>query len=146
MNKELNFKKYLKEDKESKKDIYNTISKLPKNHQKALNGLNIEYTCKNTLDFDKKHIGQLKGKEIIVSAPWNYSRQFTTLHEIAHVIWCKVLNEEQKKQWEKISKNKKVKEKNKEELFCMAYANYYSKHKILIYQNKKWEDFIKKLN
>ena len=82
---------------------------------------------------------------MIVSAPWNYSRQFTTLHEIGHIIWCRILNEKQKKEWAKISKNKKIKEKDKEELFCMAYANYYCKHPLLIYKNKDWENFIKKI-
>jgi hypothetical protein len=143
MFKELNFKIFLAG--EEKNDIENTISKLPKKHQEAINNIEIEYTCGNTLDFDKNHVGQIKNNKMVVSAPWNYSRQFTTLHEIAHVIWCKILNDKQKKEWAKISKKKKLKEKNIEELFCMAYANYYSKHKLLIYKNKHWEIFIKKI-
>lgn len=143
MIKDLNFKLFL----EDKQDIKNTISKLPKDHIKLLNDLEIKYTCGNTLEFDEKHVGQIKNNKMIISAPWNYSRQFTTLHEIAHIVWCKILTKNKKEEWEKIvSKTKlKTKEKNTEELFCMAYANYYSSHKLLTYDYYKWKEFIKSL-
>jgi hypothetical protein len=145
MTKELRFKHFFRESKHDEKDIKRTISKLPKSHQKVIDGIKIKYTCKNTLDFDKNHVGQIKDDKITVSAPWNYSRQFTTLHEIAHIVWCKILSDKQKKEWAKIAKKKNLKEKDTEELFCMAYANYYSKHKLLIYNNSEWASFIKSI-
>ena len=143
MNKELKFKIFLNE---SESDLKDTISVLPEKHAKLLDGVKVKYTCGNTLDFDKKHVGQIKNNKMIVSAPWNYSRQFTTLHEIGHLVWCQ-LDNSKKEEWKKIVKKikTKIKEKNTEELFCMAYANYYSKHKLVIYSNKYWEDFIKSL-
>jgi len=144
MIKDLNFKYFINEDKS---DIENTISLLPKKHAELLKDVKIKYTCGNTLDFDKKHVGQIQNKKMIVSAPWNYSRQFTTLHEIAHLVWCQILSDNQRKEWENVVKksNVKTKEKNIEELFCMAYANYYSKNKLVIYSNKNWEKFVKKI-
>lgn len=142
MNKELKFKIFLNE---SESDLKDTISVLPEKHAKLLDGLKIKYTCGNTLDFDKKHVGQIKNDKMIISAPWNYSRQFTTLHEVGHLIWCQILDSKQKKEWKSIVKNTKtkIKEKNIEELFCMAYANYYSKNKLVVYSHESWSEFIK---
>lgn len=143
----MNFKKFI----EDKDDVQDTLNLIPKKHLKLLDGLIIKYTCNNTLNFDNKSIGMLKNNKITVSAPWHYSRQFTTLHEIAHIIWCKYLSDKQKETWKKIFLEEKNKIKhpsikqNHEEIFCMAYANYYCKHKLQTYSNKKWEKFIKKI-
>jgi hypothetical protein len=145
MNKDLNFKIYLKENEQ---DIKSTLNNIPKNHVKLLKNFKIKYTCNNTLDFDKKHVGIIKNKKITVCAPWNYSRQFTTLHEIAHLVWCKILDKKNKEEWKKIIKQtgNKTKEKDPEELFCMAYANYYSSHKLTTYRDKEWEKFIQSVS
>lgn len=143
----MNFKIFF----ENSEDINKTLAKLPKEHIKLLDGLILNYTCKNTLDYSKEHVGILKNKKITVSAPWNYSREFTTLHEVAHIVWCKGLSDEQKSNWKKLFNEeiKKMKhpsaKQSHEEIFCMCYANYYSRHKLLTFENDKWENFIKNL-
>lgn len=143
----MNFKKFF----DNKKDIENTINLLPEKHVKLLDGVILNYTCNNTLNFDNKSVGMLKNNKIIISAPWHYSRQFTTLHEIAHIVWCKGLSTKQKEDWKKIFNQEKNKIKhpsikqNHEEIFCMCYANYYSKHKLKTYENEKWYEFVKNL-
>lgn len=143
----MNFKKFF----ENSEDIKETLSFLPKKHLKFLQDLELKYTCNNTLDSSKKHVGILKDKKITVSAPWHYSRQFTTLHEIAHIVWCKALSEDQRKAWNKIFHDEKSRmrhssvKQSAEEIFCMCYANYYSRHKLMTFKNSKWDKFIKNL-
>lgn len=143
----MNFKKFF----EDKKDIEDTLNLLPEKHIKLLDGFILNYTCNNTLKSDNKSVGILKNNKITISAPWNYSRQFTTLHEIAHIVWCKALSSDQKQSWKKIFNEEKNKiehpsiNQNYEEIFCMCYANHYSKHKLKTYENKKWDKFIENL-
>ena len=147
-----NFKLFF-EEKEME-DVNKLLNKLPTSHKKLIHGFKFKYTGNNTLNGDKKHVGVIYGKKIEVAAPWNYGREFTTLHEIAHLVWSHKLTPKLKKEWAKLLKSTK-KEMNKkeisksslnqgaEEIFAMSYANYYSKHKILTYNHPKWMDFIK---
>jgi len=143
----MKFKKFL----ENKEDIEETLNLIPKKHLKFLDSFTLNYTCDNTLKGDSKSVGMLKNNKITISAPWYYSRQFTTLHEIAHVVWCKVLSKDQKKYWKKIFTEEKNKlnhpsiKQSYEEIFCMCYANFYSKHKLLTYDNDKWNKFIESI-
>lgn len=151
-----NFKTFI-ESKE-KEDVSQIIAKLPKNHQKLLNGYKFKYTPGNTLEGDDEHIGYIHKDKIVVAAPWHYSRSFTTLHEIAHLVYEKLVSNDLKTKWKKIiketikeqiDKNKKSSnalKQNDEELFCMAYAATYAKHPPATYLNEKWQDFIHKLN
>ena len=142
----MSFKIFL-EKKEEEKDIENLLNKLPKKHKDLLKNFNFKYTPGNTLDNDKDHIGVILKNKITVAAPWNYSRKFTTLHEIAHLIWEEIVTKEQKKEWSEIVKKTKGKQnQNNEELFCMAYGCYYSnKHCPRIHDHETWNEFIKKI-
>ncbi|RTK97719.1 MAG: hypothetical protein EKK64_00455 [Neisseriaceae bacterium] len=150
-----NFKTFI-ESKE-KEDVSKIIAKLPKNHQKLLNGYKFKYTGGNTLHGDNEHIGYIHKDNIVVAAPWHYSRSFTTLHEIAHLVYEKLFTEELKKEWSDLFKNtiksqieknpnsKDSLKQNAEEIFCMAYAATYAKHPPSTYLNEKWQDFVKYL-
>lgn len=142
-------------ENEEKENVKAMISKLPKGHQKLLNGYKFKYTPGNTLKGDNEHIGYIHKDKIVVAAPWNYSREFTTLHECAHLFFEKLMTTQLKKEWsslvkktisEQIKKNPKTKnalKQNDEELFCMIYAATYAKHAPKTYINKEWQDFIK---
>ena len=138
----MNFRTFV-ESKEQDQ-IKKTLGKLPKAHKELVKSYKIKFTPKITLKNDPKHIGSIDDKEIIVAAPWNYGREFTILHEIGHLIWGELLDKDIKTKWKKIVKKTKNKQnQNSEELFCMAYANYYSKNKITIHDHEEWNKFIK---
>lgn len=142
----MNFKKWL--ITENKNDIKKTLGKIPRKHYSLIKKYKIKLEPDNTLKNDKDHIGFIdeKNKKIKVAAPWHYGREFTLLHEIAHSVWKYLVSSKNKKKWKKIVKNTKNKQKqNDEELFCMAYANYYAKNKIEIHNHEKWNEFIKLL-
>lgn len=138
------FKIFLESEVEN--NVKKMISKLPKGHQKLLKGYKFTYTPNNTLKGDDEHIGYIYKDKIVVAAPWNYGREFTTLHEIGHLVYEYKMTSKLKKEWEEIVKKTKNKQKqNPEELFCMAYACFYAKHKIKVHDHPEWHDFIKKL-
>lgn len=152
----MNFKLFLEseEQKEYSKDLKQTMKKLPKDHCVLIKGYKIKFEPTNTLKNDSEHIGFIdEEKKIIrIAAPWNYGRNFTLLHEIGHAVWNKKLDEKKKKEWNVLFKKEKNKIKHKslnqnaEEIFAMCYANFYSKHKILTYNNSKWMKFIDSLS
>jgi len=148
-----NFRKFMESEEE--KDVKSLISKLPKRHQKLLNGFKVRLTPGNTLKDDKENIGYIYKNKIVIAAPWNYGRCMVLLHEIAHLIWEKLMTTSLKKEWKKLISNtiedqkKKVPEKSKnaldqndEEIFCMVYAANYVKHPPITYVNPKWQHFI----
>ena len=148
----MNFIQFFNESEEEEKNVLATIKNLPKKHQKLLHGYKFKYTPGNTLKGDDQHIGYIHNDKIVVAAPWNYSREFTTLHEIAHLIYEYVMTTELKKEWEKLFKKEKINMKkcsaldqNAEEIFCMVYAATYAKHPPKTYMNKNWQNFIKRL-
>lgn len=105
----------------------------------------------NTLKGDDGHVGMIvnKPKKLVrIAAPWNYGREFTVLHEIAHLVYeVYVRNTPFEKAWEKLSlstPNRKMDEPP-EELFCHAYACYFAKNKIEIHHHPAWDRFIKKV-
>ena len=145
----LNFKIYFEESDNN--DLKKLLSKIPKSHKNLVKDFKFTYTKNNTLNGDKKHIGVIYKDKIEIAAPWNYSREFTTLHEIAHMVWAYKMSSKLKNEWKKISKktlkdNKNINEKDPEELFCMAYAQYYAKNKITKFDHPEWEKFIKQLS
>jgi hypothetical protein len=145
----IDFKIFLENSEaEEQKNTEELISVLPARHQKLLHKFKITYTPKNTLKGDNAHIGYIYKNKIVVAAPWNYSRKFTTLHEIAHLVWEYLVEKKQKQEWSKIVKGTKNRQKqNEEELFCMAYGCFYSQdHCPRIHDHKEWNKFISKLS
>jgi hypothetical protein len=146
----MQFEQFLLEsEQEYKSDIKNTLNKIPKSHAALVGGFKYEFQNTNTMKYDGDHIGlvDMKNKKIIIASPWNYGREYTLLHELAHMVWAKFMTKDLIKNWSKVVKNtKEEKQKqNDEELFCMAYANYYAKNKIVIHTHDTWADFIKNL-
>lgn len=150
------FKQYV--ESEEKANVDNIISTLPKSHQKLLKGFKITFTPNNTLKGDKQHIGYIHNDKIVVAAPWHYSRSMTFLHEVAHLVYEKLVDKDLRKKWVDLLKKtkdeqiKKVPEDSKsalkqdpEEIFAMAYACFYSKHKNLTYHHPEWMKFIENL-
>lgn len=151
------FKLFL--ESEESKNVKALIAKLPKSHQKLLNGFKIRFTSGNTLPGDDGHVGYIHKDKIVVAAPFLYSRSHVLLHEISHLFWEKGMSKEQKGEWEKLFKKYKKShqktlpeeaqsalDQNAEEIFCMVYANYYSKHQNTTYNHPKWMEFIKNLD
>jgi hypothetical protein len=156
----MQFKLFLENTEFYTSDVKSTLGKIPKSHADLIKGYKIKFEPENTLKNDSGHIGFIdeENKTIRIAAPWNYSRSFTFLHEIAHAVWKYKLSSKQKKDWKELIKSTKKQQKNEldkesksslsqnsEELFCMAYATKYSKHKIKSYLNKNWMDFIEKI-
>ena len=138
---------FLEQKSEEEKNLQKTIAKLPEKYRKLLKNFNIKLTCKNTLNGDRDHIGVIHQFDIEVAAPWNYGREFTLLHEVAHLIWEKLITEKQKDQWKRLAKLYKGKPKmNEEELFCMFFASTYANHHVETYNHPKLMAFIKSLD
>lgn len=141
------FIQFVEQKSEEEKNLQKTIAKLPEKYQKLLKNFNIKLTCKNTLNSDKNHIGVIHKFDIEVAAPWNYGREFTFLHEVAHLIWEKLITKNQKKEWKKLARLYKGEPKmNDEELFCMFFASTYANHRIETYNQTKLVSFIKNLD
>jgi len=145
----MTFKQFLTESEDSyKSEIKQTISKLPAKHAALIKGFKFNFKGGNTLPNDNEHVGCIdtKAKTVTIASPWNYGREFTLLHELAHLVWATLEKPIQDK-WAKVVKKTKEDHQNQnpEELFCHAYANTYAKNKIVIHDHEQWEKFIKGL-
>lgn len=150
----MNFKNFLLESE--KEDITKITSNLPKKVKDIIKGYKFNFECGMTLKGDDGHIGVLdpNKKKITVCSPLRYSREFTTLHEIGHVIFDKIIKSDKNlaNEWENIVKkikhklDKSIASQNSEEIFCHAFAQNYCKHKLLSLHQKPFENFIKKLS
>lgn len=149
--KKTSFREFVENNMEEEKtDIQNTLSKLPDSYQSLVKGYKWKFHSGNTLNGDNQHVGYIDDKEktIAVAAPWNYSREFTILHEIGHKVWENFVanNQQLIQQWHQIVQNTKTKQNQEpEELFCMAFACHYAKHKVFTHYKKEWDHFIKNL-
>lgn len=135
------------EKTEEDKNVLHTLSKLPPSHANLVKGYTFKFTGGNTLDGDDDHVGYIQEdpKVIVIAAPWNYGREFTLLHEIAHRVYDR-LPDSLKKQWALIVKNTPNRQdQSAEELFCMAYGCHYAKNKITIHDHPAWHRFIEDL-
>ena len=148
----LNFKLFFEKKSEFDKDVEQILKTIPKKHAELVKNYNFKAHKDNVLDGDPDNVGEIdeKEKHIKVSSPWNYSRCFVTLHEIAHAVYKYIMTKELKKEWnnlvDKIKKDKKHKlEKDNEEVFCMIYAQNYCKNKMMKYDHPELQEFIKKL-
>lgn len=139
---------------ENIEDIEKTLNKIPKEHADLIRGYKIKFEPNNSLQGDDQHIGIIDEKEktITIAAPWNYSREYTLLHEIAHAVWKFIVSKEKKTEWSDLLKktktNKEIKknlDQNDEEIFCMVYAQHYAKNKLTKYDYQKLENFISKI-
>jgi hypothetical protein len=153
----INFRTFL--ESEEVKNVKQMIAKLPKGHQALLDGYKFRFQGGNTLKDDDENIGQIYKDKITVAAPWNYPREFTTLHEVGHLVYEYKMTPKLKKEWsvlvkemkpEQVAKMKELGQKtdalqqNDEELFCMAYASAYAKRPPIIFHHPDWIDFIEK--
>jgi len=148
----MRFKEYIEKNESSLEDMKKTLKKIPKKHYEIIKDYKIIFQSSGTLKNDDKHIGLIdeKNKTITVASPWNFSREFTLLHEIAHAVWQYLVSDKQKKEWTKIFKNTKSKNKkdlsqNEEEIFCMTYAQYYARNKLIKFNHENLLNFIKKI-
>jgi hypothetical protein len=130
------------------KDVEETFKHIPKEHAALMKGYKFIFQADNTLKNDKDHIGVIDDKEktVTLAAPYNYSREFTTLHELAHLVFRTFLTKELVKQWNDIIKKDKhgVKDTS-EEIFCHCYANNYVANPVEKYDVPEWNKFIKKV-
>lgn len=154
----LSFREFVNqtETDEEERDIQKTLSKLPHQQAALVNGFKWKFHAGNTLDGDDQHVGYMDDgeKEIAVAAPWRYSREFTTLHEVGHKVWER-LPENLRQHWaqlaEKVKRQpgfsfgKEAMNQQPEELFCMAYAAAYSEHPPVTFYHPEWVKFIKNL-
>jgi len=135
--------------KQEARDLTATLKKIPKSHRKLVRGYDFSFQSDNTLRGEGDNIGSndLDTKKIVISAPWNYGREFAILHEIGHMIWEELMCKHDKQEWKKIVNKTKHKVKQPaEELFCHAYANAYAKNKIEIHNHPEWNKFVKKIS
>jgi hypothetical protein len=153
----MSFRAFL--ESEEKKNVDSLLASVPASHRKLLDGYKFTYTPNNTLKGDSQHIGYIFKNKIVVAAPWNYSRAFTTLHEIAHLVWEYIMTKDLRKQWSELLKKTQKKQIEKfkkeaqrraiaqspEEVFCMAYAAHYSNHPPVIWHNEEWKSFMEKI-
>jgi hypothetical protein len=140
------FKKFLNDS--IKSDLEKVLEPLPKGHKELLAGYKITFEPGNTLHKDKDHIGEIdeRTKTIRIAAPLNYGRSHAILHELAHLVWERFVNNKLREEWSQIIKNTKNKQNQEaEELFAMAYASHYAKNKISIHDHPEWHKFIQKL-
>lgn len=146
----MSFKEFVAQNnmEEEKGDIERTLSKIPPSHAELVKGYHWKFHAGNTLNGDNQHVGYIDDleREIAVAAPYNYGREFTILHEIAHKVWERYLSPEYKRQWLNIVAQTREKQNQEpEELFCMAYANRYAKNKIVVHDHPEWHQFIESL-
>jgi len=138
-------------ENKAQEEVKETLEKLPKSHQKLVKGFQFKFFGDCTLKGSDENIGMIylndkKNKKIHIASPWNYGREFTVLHEIAHLVYEKYManNQELKNKWKKIvDKTKNKLDQPAEELWCHAYANYFAKNKIVIHTHPEWENFMK---
>ena len=148
----MNFKFFLESDQSYKKDTKSTLNKIPKKHSGLIKDYKIIFEPDNTLKNDEDHIGFIdeEKKTITIASPWHYGREYTLLHEIAHAVWKYLINEKMRNEWSKaVKKEKKIDkeglDQNVEELFCMTYAQYYCKNKMLKFEHPNLIKFIDKI-
>jgi hypothetical protein len=139
------FKDFVTEDE----DVEKTLSKLPRHHQELVKGFKFLFEPHNTLKGDDGHVGVITNsprKIIRVAAPWRYSREFTVIHEVAHLVYeMFVKGSQTEKDWEKLSlstKNRK-KDESAEELFCHGYAAMFAQFPPEIHYHQEWIKFMK---
>ena len=140
----MSFKQFF-EAEEEVNNVKAMLDKLPSKHRELVKDFKFRYVSGNTLDGDNQHIGVIEKDIITVAAPWNYGREWVTIHEIAHQIFEKFCTSKWKKLWSKVVKqNPKRQRQNDEELWCMAYSCHFAKHKIEVHNHPTWDAYMEK--
>lgn len=140
------FRLFFEQTKEQEKNVKDTLGKLPKEFSSLIAGFKLKWHADNTLQGDDQHIGIInpKTKTITIAAPYYYGREFTFLHEIAHKVFEKYVSKESFKKWKEIiAKTKNKMHQSAEELWCMNFANFYAKNRILIHTHPTWLKYMK---
>lgn len=142
----MNFKIFV-ETTEYEKDLQKTLKKLPVKFRNLVKGYQLKFQSGNTLKGDQEHIGIInpKKKTLTVCAPYNYSREYTILHEIGHLVWG-TLNANTRDTWRKILKKHPSKDNQKqsaEEYFAMAFSDTYANNSVSKFNIQQWHSFIK---
>jgi hypothetical protein len=148
----MRFKRFITESRGAEKDARSTLRRIPKAHSSLVRDYKFVFQPENTLKGDDKHVGLIdeKNKTITVAAPWNFSREYTFLHEVGHAVWKYAMSEGQREEWKKLLRpikreNKKDLNQNDEEIFCMAYAQAYAKNKLEKYDHEELVNFVRRL-
>lgn len=146
----MNFKEFLEQSNaEEAKNVHLALNKLPESYRKLVRGFKFKFLDGSTLNGDSDHVGYMthKPKVIAVAGPWHYGREFTLYHEIAHLVWENLVDKAKRAEWKKVLAGTKGKRQHQgaEEMFCMAFANFYAKNKIVIHDHESWKEFIKGL-
>tara|TARA_Y100000034_G_scaffold43496_3_gene53072 strand:+ start:6004 stop:6450 length:447 start_codon:yes stop_codon:yes gene_type:complete len=146
----MDFKAFLEQNgKEENKSVREALKKLPEAYRKLVRGFKFKFLDGSTLHGDSEHVGYMtnKPKVIAVAGPWHYGREFTLFHEIAHLVWEQLVDKEKRAEWKKVYKATKDKHQHQglEEMFCMAFANFFAKNKVVIHDHDNWKEFIKGL-
>ena len=140
------FRLFCEQSEEQEANIKATLNKLPPSHRELVSHYKIKWHGDNTLKGDNGHIGIVNpnNKTITIAAPWNYGREFTFLHEIAHKVFERFMTKEMLAAWKKVlAQNPNRMKQNAEELWCMNYANYFVKNKIMVHSHPEWEAYMK---
>jgi len=136
--------------KKETKNLNQSLKKLPKKYRDLVKGFEFRFLDGSALENDPEHIGYKidSPKVIAVAGPWHYGREFTLFHEIGHLVWERLLDDVHKKDWKRIVDSTEGKRQHQgiEEMFCMSFANYYVKNKMVIHDHPEWQEFMKKLN
>lgn len=141
------FKQFVTEDDE----VATTLGKLPPHHRLLVKGYKFLFEPHNTLKGDDGHVGMIVNqpkKVIRIAAPWNYGREFTVIHEIAHLVYeVYVRGTNVEKEWAKLALSTKDRKKDEsaEELFCHCYASMFVKYPPQIHHHPEWVDFMKRV-
>ena len=142
------FKGFVKEDE----DVAKTLRKIPPHHQALVRGYKFVFEPGNTLHGDKGHVGMIVSrprKLVRIAGPWRYSREFTVLHEIAHLVYeMYVRGTPVEKKWADVALNTPGRKMDEpaEELFCHAYAAMFADHPPGIHRHQEWIRFLKNVN
>jgi hypothetical protein len=142
----IGFKEFVNEDE----DVSKTLAKLPAHHRELVKGYKFLFEPGNTLKGDDGHVGMIvnhPNKVVRIAAPWNYGREFTVIHEIAHLVYQTFIKgTDLEKQWAKLSLSTKDRKKDEpaEELWCHCYASMFVKYPPEIHHHPEWVAFMKK--
>lgn len=140
----MDFRQFCEAHQEIEQDIKKSLSNVPSKHKNLLKNHKFKLQDKASINNDKKHVGSIDHKEMLIASPWNHSREFVFLHELAHLVWQYILKSLQKNRWKDICKKYKF-DDGPEEFFCMIYSNCYAKNKLKKYDYPELFSFIEKL-
>lgn len=140
---------FLEQTKEQEENVKKTIAKLPKTHQKLVDGYKFVWQCDNHLKGDKGHVGLLDTakKTITIAASFRWSQEWVLLHEIAHLVYNILLSEEMRGKWAELMKKVKrpLGEKDDEEVFSHSFSNHFAFNQVDKFDDDRVMDMMKEI-